>query len=157
MGWFVISNLPKTKKYLCFCVKTILKSIWNYNNLWQFNNITGYKKHHDKFLFSLCVWWGNNKFPFSSNGAQCCWCCTPRDEGTFSNWRVEPCAVSWSWDPFRAATGEDLFVPTSEFSAENNENPGVCPEMTKSFASVEKWTTILKRKRGEEKGLAWRL
>lgn len=62
--------------------------------------------------------------------------------GEFSNWRAEPGAVSWSWDPFRAATGEDLFVPTSEFSAENNENPRVCPEVTKLFASVEKWTTI---------------
>lgn len=41
-------------------------------------------------------------------------------------------------DPFKAATGEDLFVPTSEFSAENNENPRVCPAMTKSFTSVEK-------------------
>lgn len=46
--------------------------------------------------------------------------------------------LSAAVDPFRAATGEDLFVPTSAFSAENNENPRVCPAMIKPFASVEK-------------------
>lgn len=61
----------------------------------------------------------------------------PGMKGHFQTGGQSP-VLSAGVDPFRAATGEDLFVLTSEFSAENIENPRVCPAMTKSFASVEK-------------------
>lgn len=99
----------------------------------------------------------NNKFHLFSSGAlRCCLLCCCLKCTTISGAdlqckglvKIRGQSSAWQQSaPSGAAAGEVSFVPTSEFSVENNENPRVCPEMVKSFAAVEMWADI-KKKRG---------